>query len=317
MMSGGVRRPLLLLVSFLSTSAAFHDCVQPRSLWRAPGALRGEGGRTSSNCSGGLCLGMHGGPHEGGPASYAVGHASTGFTSLFSTMTVPGLPRKQDGICYYLWTDIFFGDMSQGRMNQFVPQLILGDALDGSSGPPHYNPHYGDHSTWAFAAHYFFEIFDAPSNSTVAKAAYGELHAASAGELLFTNFSASPAADGSPIWTLTMGIVNDPLRVSVLKIDKPYMGLGENWAAPSKSWGELNYTNMCINACWEIYGGSDEDHLPSTGARYNLTITRGTQQLYPWVQQWDQDEGARCINNTILESHSAEVQTVLWDIGQP
>ena len=28
-------------------------------------------------------------------------------------MTVPELPLKQDGICYYIWTDIFFGDMSQ------------------------------------------------------------------------------------------------------------------------------------------------------------------------------------------------------------
>lgn len=45
--------------------------------------------------------------------------------------------------------------MSYGRMNQLVPQLILGNALDGSSGPPEYNPHYGTHLTWEFGAHYF------------------------------------------------------------------------------------------------------------------------------------------------------------------
>ena len=40
-------------------------------------------------CSGGLCLGMHGGPHEGGPASYPVGDVDAGFTRVSSTMTVP------------------------------------------------------------------------------------------------------------------------------------------------------------------------------------------------------------------------------------
>jgi hypothetical protein len=49
----------------------------------------------------------------------------------------------------YIWTDIFFGDMSYGRMNQFVPQLILGNALDGSSGAPAYKPKWGEHKTCA------------------------------------------------------------------------------------------------------------------------------------------------------------------------
>lgn len=55
-----------------------------------------------------------------------------------------------DGICYYIWTDIFFGDMSNGRMNQFVPQLILGNALDGSSGAPAYKPKWGEHKSYSF-----------------------------------------------------------------------------------------------------------------------------------------------------------------------
>eukprot|EP01079_Euglenida_sp_SAG-EU17-18_P003565 gene3565-4009_t len=153
-------------------------------------------------CQGGLCVGMHNGPHEGGPASYPVGDQAKGFTKVSSVMTVPDLPAKMDGqpcpygdaqqlsllpapsqphfvpfqsegpahgipphasgtacapvhngspagICYYIWTgnihllllllllatfyyfciwtDIFFGDMSLGKMNQFVPQLILGN----------------------------------------------------------------------------------------------------------------------------------------------------------------------------------------------
>ena len=56
---------------------------------------------------------MHGGPHEGGPAAYPVGDAATGYTGVYSTMTVPEPPGAIDGITYYIWTDIFFGDESQ------------------------------------------------------------------------------------------------------------------------------------------------------------------------------------------------------------
>jgi hypothetical protein len=28
-------------------------------------------------------------------------------------MTVPAYPEKLDGICYYIWTDIFFGDVGK------------------------------------------------------------------------------------------------------------------------------------------------------------------------------------------------------------
>ena len=74
---------------------------------------------------------------------------------------------------------------------------------------------------------------------------------------------------------------------------------------------------QCINSCWEIYGGVDEDHLPSTGALYNITIERGSKQVYPWVEKWDQDEGEKCIKNEISEQHSDLVQEILWNISSP
>jgi hypothetical protein len=37
-------------------------------------------------------------------------------------------------------------------MNQFVPQLMLGNPLDGSSGPPLYKPKWHAHNTWCFGA---------------------------------------------------------------------------------------------------------------------------------------------------------------------
>ena len=193
---------------------AFHDCVQhPRiaSLRTRP-------------CAGGLCVGMHNGPHEGGPASYPVGEAGN-FTTVAATMTVPGYPARLDGITYYLWTDVFFGDMSQGRMNQFVPQLILGEALDGSSGPPHFTPRFGNHSTWRFGAHYFFEYADAATGRLIPGAAYGELFPCAPGEVLFTRFEASEAS-GDRVWTLTMGVAGDFARTSRVVAAQPYMGLG-------------------------------------------------------------------------------------------
>jgi hypothetical protein len=219
---------------------------------------------------------MHGGPHEGGPSSYPVGTAEKGFTTVSSTMTVPELPQKQDGICYYIWSDIFFGDMSWGRMNQFVPQLILGNALDASSGPPDYKPKWGLHKTWAFGAHYFFETYNGATNSTESHAAYGEIFEAKAGEQLYIKFEATQKADandGNPTWTLTMGAVNDKSRTSTVVVDKPYMGLGVDWPVPTTSWSELNYTNLCVNSCWELYGANDRAHLPGNGSHYVITVS--------------------------------------------
>lgn len=146
------------LVCLLVVVHAFHDCIQPskRLGHRLPPGVKFDVAAEDSKCQGGLCVGMHNGPHEGGPASYPVGAKTTGYTTVSSTMTVPEPPKSTAGICYYIWTDIFFGDMSQGRMNQFVPQLILGNALDSSSGPPLYMPKWGQHDTWQFGAHYFF-----------------------------------------------------------------------------------------------------------------------------------------------------------------
>ena len=99
---------LCTLAALVTTAAAFHDCIQPRS-----GPPRSFGGvpilasqrlnAAGEVCSGGLCVGMKNGPHEGGNASYPVGNASVGFTRVSSTMTVPEPPQKQDGVTDYIW----------------------------------------------------------------------------------------------------------------------------------------------------------------------------------------------------------------------
>ena len=116
-----------------------------------------------------------------------------------------------------------------------------------------------------------------------------------------------------------MGAVDDPGRVSVLRVPQPYMGIGAGWKQPSTRWDEKNFTNMCINSCWELYGAKDLDHLPSGGSHYSLTISRPAAATFPWVSQWDEDEGAgtSCASSKISETHNATTQVVSWDISVP
>ena len=216
-------------------------------------------------------------------------------------------------------------------MHQFVPQLILGNALDGSSGPPLYIPKWGEHQSWQFGAHYFFEIYNSSSQQVEGHAAYGNLFNTTAGEQLYTTFIGDPDGPHGLQWTMEMGVVGDPSRVSTVTVSQPYMGLGKDWATPSLSWNEVNYTNMCINSCWELYGtheclgegslmsigATDRQHLPGTGSRYDIKIQQGG--TFDWVTKWDEDEGydKLCPSSNISEYHNDTIQHVIWDIFFP
>jgi len=262
---------------------------------------------------------MKNGPHEGGNSSYPVAWNGVSGTFVQSKMTVPELPKHVDGITYYIWTDVFFGDASLGRMNQFVPQLILGSALDSSSGPPDYEPDWHTHHSWVFGAHYFFETFDNNNpNTTQAHAAYGDLYPTYAGEILFTTFSITAGGDGmdtkSPKWTLTMGVVGDSSRISKLVVERPYMGMGVDWDEPTSSWAEPEFDNMCINSCWELYGADDRSHLPSSGSTYELMIRQPEPNLYEFVS-WEEDEGnGTCPSCKVMETHDQQFQNVTIEI---
>ena len=320
-------RSILLLCLFVSSSKAFHDCIQAsnEARRRRVEALLSLLGRDvvlsneDGDCAGGICVGMTNGPHQGGNSSYPVSWNGVAGTMVKSYMRVPQLPKKLDNITYYIWTDVFFGDASLGRMNQLVPQLLLGDVLDGSSGSPHYKPAFHKHSTWAFGAHYFFEIWNPETKEKEAHAAYGDLYPTWSGEHLYTAFQLSPG-DGpngmeNPKWTLTMGVVGDGSRVSTLVVDQPYMGMGADWEETTLSWTELSYQNMCINACWELYGARNAAHLPSSGAEYFLEITQPKPGVFPFTS-WERDEGnGKCPSCQVREGHGDQVQAIQVDIS--
>jgi hypothetical protein len=62
---------------------------------------------------------------------------------------------------------------------------------------------------------------------------------------------------------LGMGVVGDDTRTSTVVADKPFMGLVPE---STTSWAEEEYSQCHVNTCWELYGVTDEEHFPSTGA---------------------------------------------------
>merc|ERR1719473_2460990 len=95
------------------------------------------------------------------------------------------------------------------------------------------------------------------------------------------------------------------------------MGIGARWKVPTTRWDEKNYTNLCVNACWELYGANDPAHLPSSGAKYVLKVEQGKPAAFPWVTKWDEDEGkgTACAASSIQESHNDTTQLIDWDIS--
>ena len=254
-------------------------------------------------CMDSLCAGM---------AHYPVGED----IKFFAEFDVPGLPTAPvDGsTSAFIYFNIFFADSKPNRrMNQFVPQHMLGDPLSSSSGPPLYKPIWHNYTSWVFGAQYFFEVFNVTANATEPHAATGPTFPAQQGEVLWTEFTVDAAA----VWTLSMGVVGDAARTSVLAVPAPYMGL----LAETASWAEPTYDSASVNACWELYGVADRAHYPSTGSRYAMTIARGeAAAAFPWFTNWTEIEEPTCPGapaSAIREAHDDTKQTVLWDISWP
>ena len=183
----------------------------------------------------------------GGIAVYPVGSPGTSF---FSTQTVPGLPLNASAwevATFYLYFNLFFDNDAvggRGVYNQFVPQLMLGPSLTGSTGPPDYNATWSTPSTWIFGAQYFFALngSDGQGDTFRPKAATGPTFPTVEGEVLFTRFSLSEGFAG-PQWLLEMGVVGDPERLSSVVVPSPYMGL---LAPATQSWSEAQYDHVHV-----------------------------------------------------------------------
>ena len=283
-----------VLLLILSSSSANGSAFLPRS----------RGAARADDCKASIC---------GGMANYAVAPGMT----FYTTFNVPGLPLNQSAIendiTFFIYANIFFdggaGQCRDCRMNQFVNQLMLGQPLYGSTGAPNYDPLWMPTATWIFAAQYFMEIYP---NGT-AKAAAGQWYNCSERDVLWTEYS----LDENWVWTLSMGVVGDPSRTSVLVVAEPFMGL---LASETKSWNETAYRVAHYNGCWELYGVAPYGgtHYPSSSSVYNMRTTLGPEQApVEWQQHWSNIEYSTCPhgpNATFSEIHTATRQDVGWTI---
>ena len=162
---------------------------------------------------------------------------------------------------------------TDARMNQFVPQLMLGEPLDGSSGPPLYKPLWHSHKTWVFGAQYFFELYNETSNKTEGHAATGVTYPCKEGEIIFTSFEL--AEDW--VWTLKMGVKGDSSRLSQVVAKQPFMGLLP--PEQTSSWSEDAYSRAWSNTCYELYGINDARNYPGSDQLMRINISNPTTKI--------------------------------------
>ena len=64
------------------------------------------------------------------------------------------------------------------------------------------------------------------------------------------------------------------------------------------------------------YGVTDSDHFPSTGSRYDISISSGDEPFpAPWLTKWNPLlENGWCANCTMTETHNATSQHVVWEV---
>jgi hypothetical protein len=188
-----------------------------------------------------------------------------------SRFVVPQLPAKFDTVetTYYDYLNVFWrSNPVGGFMNQFVPQLMLGNALANSTNAPYYKPIWIEMDRWHIGAQYFMALcngtlgtFDC--QNWIPKAATGKLVSVNPGEMVETSFvlkkEKSCCKKSKYVWTLRIGVVGGgPERQSVVIVDRPFMGLLNS----TFSWGEAIYDNIYAGSCLENYGMQSSDSYP-------------------------------------------------------
>ena len=274
----------------------------------APPQLRRPARSSSSDeCGGHLCSGFAWYPTStlGQPVS---------FSAKFNVPALPSAIRVQDpDFCHYIYFNIFFpnSEPAGGVYNQFVPQLVLGDALTGSSGPPNFAPAWGNYSAWFFSAQYFFALNTSAYPAPSYHAATGPVYPVAAGEVLWTRMDFSPAAAS---WRLSMGVEGDAARTSVVDAPRPFMGLLD----PGASWADSAYSMAHVNSCWELYGIEAPANWPSSGSSYEMEVGTAQPGAISWDTKWGNGNDLNCpgqpTNVTWREAHNSTLQRVYWDV---
>lgn len=259
-----------------------------------------------SDChAGSLCVG----PGELYPLGHQVG------VLFSSTFTVPALPQAHDPVAttYYDYFNIFWrSNPLGGYMNQFVPQLMLGNSLAKSSNYPEYQPQWVEMETWHIGAQYFMGLCDTNTTSScpdswIAKAATGELIPVEPGEVIETTFQLL-SVRGRWEWHLRIGVVGQPHRTSVVVADRPFMGLVES----TTSWDEETYEFVYVGSCLENYGmQSSKNYSPS----WQIEMITWSLESVSFWKDWRDDETRTCDwqpKSAVVSNYTAQKQWAIW-----
>ena len=240
-----------------------------------------------------------------------------------SRFVVPDLPAKFDTntMTYYDYLNVFWRSNPEGGfMNQFVPQLMLGNALANSTNAPDYKPIWIEMSSWYIGAQYFMALCDGSSgdydcNHWMPKAATGKLVSVEPGEVVETSFSLEEVQHCSGtkvfVWTLRIGVVGGgPDRQSVVVSGRPFMGLLNT----TRSWGESTYDNVYVGSCLENYNMQSADsYAPKWQIEVKVVDAPGRDEDF-W-HEWHLDQGPKCPwqpVSTIANTMDKKSQHVKW-----
>jgi len=241
-----------------------------------------------------------------------------------SRFVVPELPAKFDksSMTYYDYLNVFWRQNPEGGfMNQFVPQLMLGNALANSTNAPDYTPIWIEMDSWHVGSQYFMALcngtlgtFDC--QNWIPKAATGKLVPVEPGEMVETSFVLKEEQGcckkkSRLVWILRIGVVGGgPERQSVVIVDRPFMGLVNS----THSWGEAIYDDIYVGSCLENYNmKSAESYPPSLEIHVRVRDAPGRDETF-W-HDWNLDHAPGCpwqpvsmITNAIHKS----AQRVKW-----
>jgi hypothetical protein len=185
--------------------------------------------------------------------------------SIWEALVTLGTTTVQATVYYYLNlvmpddgnSDATGNTTGYGFMNQFVPQLMLGEALCGSTGPD------GGYQTsacsivapfrhWVVQSQYFYGVLNhsgVPDPSGVdwtGHAVTGDTIPVFPGEIVLTNFTMM--RNGT--WLLQLGVATDVpasrgATMSTVQIDHPYMN-------PQLDWLHPDFNHTLVGACNEV-----------------------------------------------------------------
>ena len=267
---------------------------------------------------------------------------------------MPDLPQEHDPVdkfTYYDYFNIFWPTAGMhassvtnlerptmlggygGYMNQFVPQLMLGNALANSSNDPDYDPQWIQLETWHIGAQYFMGLCPpylsqsttttttttTPSTATagnascrdswIPKAATGDLIAVNPGEVIETTFRLVKGGGRRLQWQLRIGVLGQPHRTSVLVVDRPFLGL----VPSTTTWDEDVYEHVYVGSCClENYGMIESKNYPPSWQIRMEIWSPG--RLVDW-KDWRVAPKPTCDwqpKSTVMSNDTLTMQRAIW-----